>query len=80
MFTLGICVMVPIKLRKQILNMLQESHTGVVRMKTFAQSSVWWPGIDSDIKKLVKQCFGCQKNQNMSAIAPLHPWEWHSSP
>ena len=80
MFTLGIRVIVPIKLCKQILNMLQESHTGVVRMKTFAQSSVWWPGIDSDIKKLVKQCFGCQKNQNMPAIAPLHPWEWHSSP
>ena len=66
----GIRVIVPIKLRKQILNMLHESHT----------SYVWWPGIDSDIKKLVKHCFGCQKNQNMPAIAPLHPWEWHSSP
>jgi hypothetical protein len=76
----GIRVIVPIKLRKQILNMLHESHTGVVRIKAFAQSSVWWPGIYSDIKTLVKQSFGCQKNQNIPAIAPLHPWEWHSSP
>jgi hypothetical protein len=76
----GIRVIVSIKLRKQILNMLHESHTGVVLMKTFDQSSVWWPGIDRDIKKSVKQCFGCQKNKNMPAIAPLHPWEWHSSP
>jgi hypothetical protein len=37
----GIRVIVPIKLRKQTLNMLQESHTGVIRMKAFAQSSVW---------------------------------------
>ena len=55
----GIRVILSIKLRKQILNMLHESHTGVVRMKTFAQSSVWWPGIDHDIKKSVIQCFGC---------------------
>jgi hypothetical protein len=34
----------------------------------------------SMLEKLVKQCFGCQKNQNMPAIAPLHPWEWPSSP
>ena len=73
----GIRVIVPIKLRTQILNMLHESHTGVAMMKTFAQSYVWWPGIDSDIRKLVKQC---QKNQNMPVIAPLHHREWHSSP
>jgi hypothetical protein len=49
-------------------------------MKALARSYVWWPGIDSDIEKLVKQCFGCQKTQNVPAIAPLHPWEWSSSP
>jgi hypothetical protein len=49
-------------------------------MKALARSYVWWPGNDSDIEKLVKQCFGCQKNQNMPAIAPLHRWEWPSSP
>ena len=49
-------------------------------MKVFAQNYVWWPEFDSDIKKLIKQCFGCQKNQNMSAIAPLHHWEWRYSP
>ena len=70
----------PVKRRTQILNLLHESHSGVVRLKALARSYVWSPGIDSDIEKLVKQCFGCQKNQNMPTIAPLHPWEWPSSP
>ena len=76
----GIRVIVPVKLRSHILTLLHESHPGIVRMKALARSYVWWPGIDHDIEKLVKQCFGCQKNQNMPAIAPLHPWEWASSP
>jgi hypothetical protein len=71
----GIRVIVPVKLRTQILNLLHESHPGVVRMEALARSHVWWPGIDNNIEKLVKQCFGCQKTQNMPAIAPLHPWE-----
>ena len=65
---------------RSLTNRLHESHPGVVRMKALARSYVWWPGIDSDIEKLVKQSFGCQKNQNMPAIATLHRWEWPSSP
>jgi hypothetical protein len=81
-----ICAGVPlhenIDLRTSIafLNLLHESHPGVIRIKTLARSYVWRPGIDCDIEKLVKQHFGCQKNQNMPAITPLHPWEWPSSP
>ena len=71
----GIRVIVPVKLGTQILNLLHESRPGIVRTKALARRYVWWAGIDSDIEKLVKQCFGCQKNQNMPAIAPLHPLE-----
>ena len=62
------------------LNLLHESHPGIVRKKALARRYVWWPRIDSDIEKLVKQCFGCQKNQNMPGIAPLHPLKRPSSP
>ena len=36
----GIRVIVPVKLRTQILNLLHESHPGVVRMKALARSYV----------------------------------------
>ena len=49
-------------------------------MKSLARSYVFWPGIDKDIEHLVKQCSGCQKQQNAPAKAFLHPWEWPSSP
>ena len=69
----GIRVIVSVKLQTQILK--HESHPGAVRIKALARRYVWRPGIDCEIEKLVNQHFGCQKNQNMPAITPLHPWE-----
>ena len=41
---------------------------------------MWWPGIDQSIEKPTKSCSGCQHHQKMPKAAPLHPWEWPSSP
>ncbi|XP_063814156.1 uncharacterized protein K02A2.6-like [Pseudophryne corroboree] len=49
-------------------------------MKNLARSYVWWPGIDGQIEILTKGCEGCQRVQNAPPLAPLHPWEWPSSP
>jgi hypothetical protein len=76
----GIRVVIPIKLRKHVLDLLHASHPGVVKMKALARSYVWWPGIDNDIEILVKQCHGCQMQQNAPHKSNLHPWEWPSSP
>ena len=76
----GIRVIIPSKLQDKVLNLLHSTHPGIVRMKSLARSYVFWPGIDKDIEHLVKQCSGCQKQQNAPAKAFLHPWEWPSSP
>ena len=39
----GIRVVVPLKLRKQVLQELHSSHPGIQRMKLLARSHVWWP-------------------------------------
>jgi hypothetical protein len=76
----GIRVIIPVKFRTRILELLHSSHPGVVKMKALARSHVWWPGIDHEIEKLVKSCTGCQTTQHAPTLAPLHPWEWPETP
>ncbi|XP_056089739.1 uncharacterized protein K02A2.6-like [Rhinichthys klamathensis goyatoka] len=76
----GMRVVVPLKLRKRVLEELHTGHPGIVRMKAIARSYVWWPGIDADIELCVKMCQSCQQIQKMPSQAPLHPWEWPSKP
>ena len=77
---LGCRVVIPKVGREQVLNQLHESHPGIVRMKSLARSTVWWPGIDKDIEKKVKSCQQCQYNQKSLAAVPMHPWEWPKRP
>ena len=49
-------------------------------MKSLARSYIWWPGMDTDIVTLVKNCNICQESRNAPSVAPLHPWEWPSHP
>ena len=60
--------------------MLHEAHVGIVKMKSFARRYVYWPNIDKDIEHLVKTCDTCQSSQPSPGPAPLHPWEYPSSP
>ena len=57
-----------------------DAHPGITRMKMIARSIVWWPGIDNDIDKTVKNCPQCQQNQKAPSRAPLHQWEWPNRP
>ena len=76
----GIRVIVPPKLRPQVLEELHHGHLGVVKMKALARSYIWWPGIDNEIEETAKTCSGCQLMQAEPSTAPVHPWEWPSSP
>ncbi|GAA6089209.1 uncharacterized protein K02A2.6-like, partial [Tachysurus ichikawai] len=76
----GLRVVIPSKLRSKILETLHEGHLGTVKMKNLARSYMWWPGIDKQIEDLAKTCPGCQRTQNSPPLAPLHPWEWPSTP
>ena len=76
----GSRVIVPETGREKILRILHDGHPGVSRMKGIARSVVWWPGIDADIEKKVKNCIECQVNQKSPAPAPLHMWEWPTRP
>ena len=73
-------VVVPPEGREQMLRELHSGHPGVSRMKSVARMFVWWPGIDSQIEKVVQHCGECQLDRPTSPQAPLHPWSWPTRP
>ena len=76
----GVRVVVPPQAREAILAELHSGHPGCTRMKSVARGLMWWPGIDRDIERTVKQCMSCQQCQSSPPSAPLQPWVWPSRP
>ena len=67
----GSRVAIPPSLQARILQELHLSHPGIVRMKELVRSYVWWPRIDQDIEKTVRESNGCQLQQKQSRPARL---------
>ena len=76
----GSRVVIPPAYCEGVLLELHEAHPGITRMKSLARMYVWWPGMDDQIEKMVKECRKCQDNQSCPPVAPLHPWKWPTHP
>ena len=49
-------------------------------MKALMRGLVWWPGIDTDVERSLKECSPCEQTQPSPPLGPLHPWEWPQHP
>ena len=76
----GTRIVVPAPDQDAVLTELHEGHPGMARMKALVRMYVWWPGLNDDIEKTVRQCTECQLNQSTPAVAPLQPWQWPTRP
>ncbi|XP_046736549.1 uncharacterized protein K02A2.6-like [Diprion similis] len=72
----GMRACIPDSMRAIILKELHSSHMGIVKIKTFARSYVWWPGIDSAIENLINDCNICSVLRKTPAKTPLTTWPW----
>ncbi len=72
----GMRVIIPTRYRNAVLQDLHATHSGIVRMKSFARSLLWYPGLDKDIETTAKRCEICQTVQRDPPVAPLHPWSY----
>ncbi|KAF4525226.1 hypothetical protein B566_EDAN014001, partial [Ephemera danica] len=78
---LGHRVIIPLALRKSVLEQLHKYHQGITKLKLIARSYVWWPNIDKDIEFLCKSCDvrnAYAKAPPKAAVVqwstPLDPW------
>lgn len=71
----GVRVVVPVKLRRNVLYQVHRSHLGIVKSKSVLRSFVWWPSIDAELEVHVKNCSECLIGQPSPEKAKLIPWQ-----
>ena len=76
----GLRVIVPTKIRSSVLNLLHDTHIGVVRMNGLARFRVWWPGIDTDIEQMCTQCVECSQHSKDPPKSTLSVLDFPSKP
>ena len=64
-------IVVPTAFRRRTLARLHDSHRGAEATKRRARQTVFWPGIDSDIKSTIEACESCQVMQPSQQREPL---------
>ena len=56
-------LIVPQSKRKEMLELIHESHQGIVKCKHCARDVLFWPGMSSQIEEKVSQCSLCAQFQ-----------------
>ena len=62
--------------RDALLREFHDTHPAVAKMKAIARSYLWWPGLDTNIERHMKDFSACQIYSKQPPVTPLHPWEW----
>jgi hypothetical protein len=80
--TRGNRMIIPGKLRAEIIDRIRDGHQGLSKCRERANTSVWWPGISSQIKLKVSSCQSCQEMRRAQPREPListplpeRPWK-----
>ena len=58
-------IIIPPRLRADVLRRLRDGHQGITKTRANAASLVWWPGISQNITKVVQNCAMYEKYQRM---------------
>ncbi|UYV80805.1 K02A2.6-like, partial [Cordylochernes scorpioides] len=76
----GSRVIIPERLRKYILNLLHDTHMGIVGTKALARELCWWPKMDRDIERMISSCAVCLSCSHDPPKTDVYPWIWPSRP
>ena len=80
----GTRIVIPSKKQEAILNQIPDSHLGLNKCKLQAKQTLYWPGLNDQLAKLVLNCQLCLKysnskkkqgiNSSLGHKIPLFPW------
>ena len=75
-------VIVPSKLRPEMLQRIHEGNLGIEMCKALARTTLYWPGISCDVENVVGRCVLCnahhpqqQRETLMPYSVPDYPWQ-----
>ena len=73
-------IIVPCSLQRETLNRIHEGHQGIECCRMRTKTSVWWPGILSQITTLVENCPTCvmeskHRREPLTTKLPEYPWQ-----
>ena len=74
-------LIIPKKLRQNILELIHRGHQGITKCRARARESVWWPKISDDIEETIRRCTICTKELKerheplMPSDFPERPWQ-----
>ena len=52
----GTCIVIPSKKCQSILHLIHEGHLSLANCKLRAKDTVYWPGLNEDLEKLILNC------------------------
>lgn len=73
-------IIIPETLRKRTLQLAHEGHLGETAIKRCLRVKVWWPLIDREAEKLVKQCQDCILVSRPNKPTPMRRHELPEGP
>lgn len=76
----GYRIVIPSSLRKHILDELHCTHLGIVKMKSIARSTFWWPNVDKEIEEVANSCEYCQNERKSPSKHVLCQWNVPNGP
>ena len=66
-------MIIPECLRKRVLSLTDRGHQGIAKTKSLIRAKCWFPGIDSSVELVIKNCVPCQANSIKQSYEPLRP-------
>jgi hypothetical protein len=64
-------IVIPFSHRKYVLERIHDGHQGITKCRERAGVSVWWPGLNNEIKEMVGKCQFCLKHSPSQMREPL---------